>query len=235
LYYYHEPRKNGSSLEFIGERGTPMGNPANWFFLQMANEFFACLSRKVCEINLKGYKTLPDERFLPEYFILPDLRIRSDCNYGSVSCGDDALHIGRSRRMFRAYEYSITQFGGAIISRGSHFESLCAAIFTETPYSLSPRGDLWYIECVKLRMLVSPEFRFPGAKELPAEFLWGETFTKALDWLKWTPHQLETRKALLYWLVRREGDLMGIYPNWVFHHTYRDSLEDGGSRHRQTG
>jgi len=202
--YEHETKEESFKVSGIGLRGTPMGNPANWALLELLNEFNCCLGLQLSRVALRPGPVSIEEADLE----LIQRPFQAPENSGCASCGDDQIQIRRSRRSFRCYEQAISKWAGGIISSGSHFESRSFAIFTETPYSLSPRGDLWYSESIKVKMLVSPEFRFPGAKELPAKFLWGETFSKSLYWFKWTESQRQVSQNLKWLIVKREGDLM---------------------------
>jgi hypothetical protein len=170
--------------EFVGLRGTPMGNPANWAFLEIINEFALAMAQTAyySQGSLMGGIPLPEE--------VEDLTVPA------VFCGDDNLTMFHDGKLFRLYESYMGLCGGSI-SSGSHFESSRVAFFTEIPYD----KNLDYIEVPKLRMLIEHENNLPEGKFENPQFYRGETVSKAVTYLEGPLAPM--REGILSWALLR--------------------------------
>jgi hypothetical protein len=166
-----------------------MGNPANWAFLEIINEFALAIAEeayfsagslmgKTPSPNLVGKLTIP-----------------------AVFCGDDNLTMFHDPKLFRLYERYMSLCGG-MISAGSHFESSKIAFFTEIPYTRA----LEYIEVPKLRMLIEHENNLPDGKFENPLFYRGETISKAVVYLDGPLEAM--REGILLWSLLRNYDII---------------------------
>jgi hypothetical protein len=173
----------------LGLRGTPMGNPANWAFLEIINEFALAVA---------------EEAYYSAGVLMggdPTADMIGKLTIPAVFCGDDNLTMFHDPGLFRLYEKYMSLCGG-MISAGSHFESSEIAFFTEIPYT----SRLEYIEVPKLRMLIEHENNLPDGKFENPIFYRGETISKAVSYLV---GPLESMKdGILQWSLLRNFDII---------------------------
>jgi hypothetical protein len=171
---------------FRGERGTPMGNPANWALLNLVNEFALDMACSHLSQGL-SYDEIPQRL--------------SGIDVPAVFCGDDNLTISDDPQVFRLYEKYISKCGG-MISPSSHFESASTAFFTEIPYDRS----LNYLNVPKVKMLVGLENRLD--KTSNPSFYKAESFSKAVMYLTGDETLEKRRRGLSTWFLMRNHELV---------------------------
>jgi hypothetical protein len=183
--------------EVVSERGSPMGQPANWIFLNLFREFCRDLSRSLYGYSRK--RNLPRDEVQriirdQDYSCLTSLTYHEEPL--SVGCGDDDLSIMRSFQSW-IFEEILVSFG-AEISKGSHFRSRSYGTFTEIGYEFFAKNHrLSYIDTVKIKSLTTPDSRLPGKKEVPVLWNRGSAVTQGLKSLTWTEEGKLRRKFLL--------------------------------------